>query len=46
MSEWRKKDNMEIQDMEQKCQEQFYVHDAEGIFESSASGHMFKLGGP
>ena len=42
MSEWRKKDNMEIHDMEKKCKEQFNIHDAEGIFESSASGHMFK----
>ena len=42
VSEWRKMDNMEIQDMEQKCKEQFNLHDAEGIFESSASGHMFK----
>ena len=42
VSEWRKKDNMEIHDMEKKCKEQFNIHDAEGIFESSASGHMFK----
>ena len=42
VSEWRKKDNMEIQNMEKKWKLQFHLHDAEGIFESSATGHMFK----
>ena len=42
VSEWKKIDHMEIQDIEQKCQEQFNVHDAEGIFQSSATGDMFK----
>ena len=42
VSEWRKKDNMEIQNIEKKWKLQFHLHDAEGIFESSATGHMFK----
>ena len=42
VSEWRKKNNMELHDIEKKCKEQFNIHNAEGIFESSASGHMFK----
>ena len=42
VSEWKKKDNMELHDIEKKCKEQFHIHDAEGLFESSASGHLFK----
>ena len=33
---------MELHDIEKKCKEQFNIHAAEGLFESSASGHMFK----
>ena len=40
--EWRKKDNMELIDIENKCKEQFNIHPGEGLFESTASGHMFK----
>ena len=42
MYEWRKKDNMELIDIENKCKEQFNIHAAEGLFEGTASGHMFK----
>ena len=40
--EWRKKDNMELIDIEKKCKEQFNIHAAEGLFGATASGHMFK----
>ena len=42
VSEWKKLDHMDIQDIEQKYQEQFNVHDVEGIFQSLATGDMFK----
>ena len=42
VSEWKKLDHMDIQDIEQKYQEQFNVHDVEGIFQNLATGYMFK----
>ena len=33
---------MELIDIKKKCKEQFNIHAVEGLFESSASGHMFK----
>ena len=42
VSEWKKLDHMDIQDIEQKYETQFHVHDVEGIFQSLATGDMFK----
>ena len=33
---------MELINIENKCKEQFNIHAAEGLFEATASGHMFK----
>ena len=42
VSEWKKLDHMDIQDIEQKYETQFHVHDVEGIFQSLPTGDMFK----
>ena len=42
VSEYKKLDHMDIQDIEQKYETQFHVHDVEGIFQSLPTGDMFK----
>ena len=42
VSECNKLDHMDIQDMEQKYETQFHVHDVEGKFQSLSTGDMFK----
>ena len=42
VSEYKKLDHMDIQDIEQKYETQFHVHDVEGKFQSLSTGDMFK----